>query len=265
MLAVDNISAIAAGLGWAEQDIVAMVWAYYDESGQYDDRGRLLNMSMGGIVAPLDRWRGFEEKWKLSLAVEGLTAFHMTDFEAWRAPFDFKLPDGARDNERHNRLLKSLLDIMLDHAEAFACFAAGNLISPDTRRAHHLALEDCVVAAVTHVVHDLWDRYGRPCNLVFGKQSHFGYGDVMKYVELYDWGEGRGRIGAVTADEPHRVLQLQAADILAFEVSKAQRDGRPERFPFRYLRDNAKTRGIPFTLKWGPFTRGRVLVPRAYP
>ena len=45
-----------------------------------------------------------------------------------------------------------------------------------------------MLAAVTHAIHDLWDHYKRPINLVFGKQKHFGYAKIMKYVELYDWG-----------------------------------------------------------------------------
>lgn len=231
-----------------------MVWVYYDESGEYDPDGKLVNMSMGGCIATLDHWQQFDTRWNTALAAEGLAEFHMTDFEAWRGPFDFKLPDGSRDKEKHNRVLNSLLDLMVGHVEHFAGFAAGNLISSDTSRAHELALEDCVLAAVTHAVHDLWFRYEKPINLIFGKQRHFSYAKIMKYVELYDWGEGRGRLGHVGVDEPSKLPQLQAADILAFEMSKIQRD-RPERYPFVRLRDACKERGIPLTLKWGPFNR----------
>lgn len=231
------------------------VYVYYDESGEYEQgTGSLLNMSMGACVAPLNRWTDFGNAWNSALASEGLTSFHMTDFEAWKAPFDFKTTDGGRDKEKHNRLLNALLDLMVGHVEHFAGFASGNLISPDRTRAHELALEDCVLAAVTHAIHDLWDHYKRPINLVFGKQKHFGYAKIMKYVELYDWGEGRGRLGSVGVDEPNRLPQLQAADILTYEMSKVQRD-RPTRYPFTRLRDEAKARGIPMTLKWGPFTR----------
>jgi hypothetical protein len=231
------------------------VKVYYDESGEYEQgTGNLLNMSMGGCVAPLDRWKPFGEAWNAALAGEGLTSFHMTDFEAWKAPFDFKMPDGSRDKEKHNRLLNSLLDLMVEHVEHFAGFGNGNLVSSDRSSAHDLALEDCVLAAVTHAVHDLWDHYRRPIDLVFGKQQHFSYAKIMKYVELYDWGEGRGRIGSVSVDEPSRLPELQAADILAYEMAKVQRD-RPTRYPFTRLREAAQARGIPMTLKWGPFTR----------
>jgi hypothetical protein len=107
---------------------------------------------------------------------------------------------------------------------------------------------------MTHAVHDLWDRYHRPINLIFGKQRHFTYAKIIKYVELYDWGDGRGRVGQVVVDEPRKRPQLQAADILAYEMAKVQRD-RQRRYPFIRLQEQAKARGIPMTLKWGPFTR----------
>jgi hypothetical protein len=68
-------------------------------------------------VAPLEKWKLFEPKCRLILAREGLESFHMADFEAWRPPFDFKLENGDRDKEKHNRLLNDLLDVMLEHIE----------------------------------------------------------------------------------------------------------------------------------------------------
>ena len=249
-----SLNDMGQALAWSGSDLIAMVWVYYDESGEYGPTGNLLNMSIGACVSPLDHWKPFGAAWKAALAAEGVAYFHMTDFEAWRPPFDFKLPDGSRDKGKHNRLLNSLLDLMVGHAEHLAGFAEGNLISQDASRAHKLALEGCVLAAVTHVVHDLWNYYQRPINLVFGKQNHFSYADVMKYIELYDWGEGRGRIGTVSVAEPQDVPELQAADILAYEMAKIQRD-RPTRYPFNRLLAGAKARNIPLTLKWGPFTK----------
>jgi hypothetical protein len=33
-----------------------MIWAYYDESGEYDKSGNLLNMTIGGCMSTADRW-----------------------------------------------------------------------------------------------------------------------------------------------------------------------------------------------------------------
>lgn len=230
-----------------------MITAHYDESGEYAD-GKLTNMSIGACVSSCERWQGFDAAWNTALAAEGLTCFHMTDFEAWKPPFDFKLPNGNRDKERHNRLLNSLLDLMTDHVEWFMGYTAGSQIQ-DQGRAHFLAMESCVIAAVTHAVHDLWDHFGEPINLVFAKQRHFSMGKIADVVELYNWGEGVGRIGSLVFDEPQKLPQLQAADILAYEMSKVQRPERVERYPFVRLRDAAKTRGLEMRLKWGPVIR----------
>ena len=40
----------------------------------------------------------------------------MTDFENWKEPFDFKISDGSRDYERHNRILNRLLEVIARHA-----------------------------------------------------------------------------------------------------------------------------------------------------
>jgi len=81
---------------------LVVIWAYYDESGEYYRAGNLINMTMGGCIGPLDRWRDFDKAWKGALDDEGLSCFHMTDFDAWKPPFDFKLADGSRDKEKHN-------------------------------------------------------------------------------------------------------------------------------------------------------------------
>jgi hypothetical protein len=245
-------SGLASALYWREKDPVAMIFAYYDESGEYGSDGTLLNMSIGACVSTREKWERLGVAWRAALEREGLAAFHMPDFEAWVPPFDFRDAEGSRDSERHKRLLNSLLDLMLENIENFAGFAVSGSISIDAARAHRSALEECVVGAVTHAMHDLWRHYRKPINMVFGKQKHFSYAHIMKYIEFYDWGEGHGRIGCVTAGDAASLSQLQAADILAYEMGRAQRDSRPERYPFARLRMGAKKHGIPMTLKWGP-------------
>lgn len=232
-----------------------MVSAYYDESGQYAD-GKLVNMSIGCCVASSAKWKDFDALWRQALADEGIAdkTFHMTDFEAWKPPFDFTLPNGERDKDKHNRLLNALLDLMVDRIEWFMGFTAGSQIQ-DQARAHFLAMESCVIAGVTHAVHDLWEHYQVPINLIFAKQRHFSMTKIAEVVELYNWGEGVGRIGSLTFSEPQKLPHLQAADLLAFEMSKVQRPDRIERYPFVRLREGAKTRGLEMRLKWGPVLR----------
>lgn len=245
---------LARALAWPPERVIAMIWAYYDESGEYGPDGALLNMSIGGCVARLEAWEKFTDQWRTILDREGLPFFHMTDFEAWRAPFDFACADGGRDNKKHNALLNSLIEVMLTHVIGFYAFTAGNVISPDRRAAHRLSLEDCTLSAVGHAVNTLWNDYQEPINLVFGKQKHFGSGKMLECVQLYDFEEGRGRIKTATVADPADVLPLQAADILVYEIAREQR-GRTRRYPFTALLDGCKERGIPMTLKYASIIR----------
>lgn len=250
-----GIQELARGLSWKANDKVIMTWAYYDESGEYDRQGNLLRMTVGGCMAPLVKWESFETAWKDALMREGLEAFHMTDFEAWKGPFDFKLPDGSRDKERHNHLLNSLLDIMLEYIEVFYGYSSAHP-PKEIKRQHGSLMEDCVIGAVSHAVHEGWEFYQEPLNLVFAKQKHFPQVGIQKYAELYDYGEGKGRIKGTAFYDVKDICALQAADIMAYEMTKIQRD-RPERYPFKKLRDGAAEKGILMTLKWGPIRSGR--------
>ena len=48
---------------------------------------------------------------------------------------------------------------------------------------------------------------------------------------------GDARLGTVGTDNPANLCQLQAADIIAYEISRMQRDGVPQRYPLRRLEE----------------------------
>jgi hypothetical protein len=251
---------LAAGLFWAADAKVLIMWGYYDESGEYDGNGNLVNMTLGGCFAPLDSWRLFDADWRQALADHRLTYFHMTDFEAWKPPFDFTLDGGVRDQAKHNRLLNALLDIMLRHIEGFYGFGAVSMFDPDKPELNHeILMEDCVGGAIKNAVLEVADFYGEPLNLVFGKQTHFGAGKIRRYIEFYDFGDAKGRIKDFTMSEPKSKTPLQAADIFAYEMARAQRAGRPERYPYQRIVDGCKnTRGKKLMMGWGPIRSKRL-------
>jgi hypothetical protein len=138
------------------------VWGYYDESGEYDSK-TLINMTIGGLFAPLDRWQAFDGAWQKALANEGLTYFHMADFEAWKRPFDFKLSNGERDKAKHERLLDALLDILLDQVDGLYGFGAVSMHDPNKPPLTHAALmEDCVGGAIKNAVLEVTTERERP-------------------------------------------------------------------------------------------------------
>lgn len=234
------------------------MWGYYDESGEYEGgNGRLVNMTVGGCFAPLDAWLQFDPQWRKILADEGLDFFHMTDFESYVPPFDFKLANGERDKQRHNRLINSLLDLMFECVDGFYGFGA--VYRPDLHPAatHADLMEDCVAGAIKNAVLDVADFYGDQLCLVFGNQNHCPESKIRRYVDFYDYGAAKGRIKTMSTAEMKCTTPLQAADIFAYEMARAQRPNRPERYPFQRIVDHCRAANKKMLLSWGPIRSSR--------
>ena len=159
-------------LGWQNESLVLVIWAYYDESGEYVD-GKIINMTVAGCVSTAKKWTVFDAKWKEFLASEGLSEFHMTDFEAWVPPFNFALPDGERDKEKHKRILNGVLDLILECVEGFYAYSAVSMYYPEREQTHGQLMDDCISVAVKGAVLDLWSDYEEPINLMFAQATAF--------------------------------------------------------------------------------------------
>ena len=89
-----------------------MVWVYYDESGEYSrfqEPGTLMNMSVGGCIAPLEAWKSFEAEWKQALNDEGLPFFHMTEYKKLAPQMRQCHWSRAKTYGRHSELFGSSL------------------------------------------------------------------------------------------------------------------------------------------------------------
>jgi hypothetical protein len=247
-------------LGWPDTGVVLMIWAYYDESGEYDAAGKLINTTVAGCVSTSEKWQSFDAKWREFLASEGLSEFHMTDFEAWKPPFNFLLPNGERDRTKHNRILNGVLDLMIEYVEGFYAYGAVSMYYPERQQTHEQLMNDCIGGAVKDIALRVCGDYDEPINLVFGKQPHFAQTKIEKYVNIWNYGVREGSLGTVTHCTTSSIPALQAADVLAYEVARAQRANRPERYPFQRLVDAAKTNGQAFSVTWGPIRSKRVVL-----
>jgi hypothetical protein len=234
-----------------------MICAYYDESGEYDASGAIVNMTIGGCVSSQEKWEAFNGAWRKLLGDEGLDYFHMCEFEAWQPPFDFKLANGERDKERHKRILNTALDLMFAYIEGFYGYGAVSGDLPEGRGKHDRLMEDCIGGAIKDVVLRVWRNYEEPIHLVFGKQPHLSEELISRYVKFYDYGEAAHRTGSLTHRNTFEVPALQAADVLAYELARVQRKDRPERYPWRRLIGGAKSNQIPFSIMWGPISSAR--------
>jgi hypothetical protein len=234
-----------------------MAWVYHDESGEYDAKGKLINLTMGCCVSTAEKWRHLEEEWRTVLSDHGVALFHMSDFEAWRPPYDFKRADGERDYEKHNKILNFLLDLVIENVEGIHGYASTSILR-EGDNAHREYFEDCVIGAVKDAVLETWRHYEEPLNLVFDRQNHFPESGVKKYVTFYDFGEASDRVGSFAIGKSHEIVALQAADLIAFEMSKYQRLDRAVRYPFERLQEAAKNRKFRMTLAWGPLRHRRI-------
>jgi len=121
-------------------------------------------------------------------------------------------------------------------------------------------MNDCMSMAVKDAVLRVWGDYEEPINLMFAKQNHFSSTKIDRYVEIWNHGFNAGRVGSVTHCFASKVAALQAADVLAYEVARAQRANRPGRYPFQRLVDGAKATGKAFSLTWGPIRSKRTVL-----
>lgn len=209
-----------------------MLWFYLDESGEHDRAtGALTRLTVAGGMATCEAWRAFDRAWDAMLDEFGLAEFHMVDFEAWAGPFNFLLADGeTRDQDKHNRLLNAALDIIIEHVDHIVGYVAEPEAGkpPAIKNAYEANLAKAVKEAA------IGDE---PVTMVFAKHRDIKAAKIGAYFDLWDDGDGRLVFGGV--GEPKRLLPLQAADILAYELSRWGRREGPaqERYPMRRLKE----------------------------
>jgi len=208
-----------------------MLWAYFDESGYHDpETGHLKKLSFGGCLASCEAWEGFEAEWQAVLVAEGIECFHMADFEAWVKPFDFKFADGNRDYEKHNRILNGLLEIIGRHVPHAFGFTR-NVSKPGKALAD--TYEWCVIDTIMHMASASAYRFNDKISVIFARHKEFALPRIEQYFGFMNWGDAR--LGTVGTDTPTNLCQLQAADIIGYEVSRMERDEVLRRYPLRRL------------------------------
>jgi hypothetical protein len=226
---------LRAGLSWREGSLVAMLWGYFDESGYHDRKtNHLKRLSFGGCLASLEAWEGFETEWQTILTQEGIEgAFHMADFEKWVKPFDFKLADGSRDYEKHKRLLNGLLEVIGRRSPRAFGFTRNVSISKPSKALKD-TYENCIVDTIMHLANASAYSLNDKVSIIFARHREFSLERIEKYFGFMNYGDAR--LGTVGTDTPENLCQLQAADIIAYEVSRLERDdGSLRRYPLRKL------------------------------
>ena len=117
--------------------------------------------------------------------------------------------------------------------------------------------ENCIVDTIMHLANESSYRLNDKISMIFARHRDFSLSRIEKYFGFMNYGDAR--LGTVGTDTPENLCQLQAADIIGYEVSRMERDdGTAERYPLRRL----KELGCKFRIRYrlslvGPPSGGR--------
>jgi len=206
-----------------------MLWGFFDESGEHDDRGHLAKLTLGGCWSSFEKWEALSLEWRKVLDAFGINVFHMTDFEAYKGEFK----GWNKDKAKHERVLNSLIDIMLNYIEVYSGF---------TKPIGHYSLVDIYER---HLI-DLFTKAGIDDDHSIVVARHPEYsptrtGELITAIERL-LGAKAIKVKTWSIGEPRDFCPLQAADLVAYEIRCCMRDGelnRPMRYPLRRLQTNA--------------------------
>lgn len=194
-----------------------MLVAYFDESGTH---GNSRIVTLTGLVGRLPEWTRLEAPWRKRLG--DIKCFHAVDCAATDKAFSHLNKTAAA------ALSADLSTVLADHGEHPGLVAiSGGMYRDDWRYAasdlmKREFLNDpfifCCVMAIQQVCS--WSEEfagGEPVAFVFAKQDQ--YNDYMKKVALaFDQVASGKQIGHVGFGTPECLIQLQAADLFAYEI-----------------------------------------------
>ena len=206
------------GRGW-----VLVLKGYFDESfhGKNDQR----IAAVAGYITTEKRWNQFARNWRdLVLRPFGLKTFHMADCEAGRGEF----AGWAKD--RRDTLMKIAIPII----RTWTLFGSGSAVVvkdyEELTHGHskqgHPYLQSSYAFCFWSVMHWLlrdaksYRSRVQPIALYFDRKERVA-GQTKRYFDAFcrDMDKEERLVSLVYADDA-QVVQLQAADVLAYETGK---------------------------------------------
>lgn len=196
----------------------ALLAAYFDETGTHGESELVL---IAGLLTQGDIWKGFEAAWLAQLKVFEVPYFHGAECEDGRGIF------AALDRPLRNLLSEGLAKVIANHRPIpvmSSIFRAdwdrfkNGPIGQRYGDPYNLCFENCVRQAVT------WCHLHSPNEtvaLIFERQTNFSV-TADKLFQAYKsnviWGR---QLTSLTFADPLDYPPLQAADLLAYEQTKA--------------------------------------------
>jgi len=193
-----------------------MLIAYMDESGHSDDTDFV---GMAGLVAPSVRWETFEREWGHTPKEAGISSFHMREFA--HSVGEFRK---WKENEPKRKELLAKLMAVVSRTNAVAIGAIVSradfrTLKPDRQLKfldpYYACFQTCAWGAARLA------SFGPPDEkvaMVFGDHSEFKgraerlWRAMKRYLDL------GAKMESYTFSDARRVVPLQAADIVAYEL-----------------------------------------------
>ncbi len=239
------VKALASSLCLEDHDFMAMMTVYFDDSGTHDQSDIAVAAC---LISDVMRWKSYESEWKSVLDNAGIrdAGFHMAAFNFRKRPFD-----GWIEEKRHH-VIKALIDIINRHAfvgivtavvkKDYDALVTGPLREKLGSQHYTFAVQSCLafveewmtVSDARQPMHYVFDQMGK------GKHEIVSlFEDIAEREMAASFGiEPNGYSFA----NRKLVVQLQAADILAWEANKYAKDHHaadlPARRSFQSMADN---------------------------
>lgn len=196
-----------------------MFAVYLDESGTHKGTDTL---SVGGYVATVEQWGHLAREWRDLLRAEGVTMFHMADLESMLG--EFRGWNKSRQIgviSRIHGIIHRRVRIGVSSAVIKSHYDKKSSSIKDSYGEHYYTF--CALDCMRHVANWADERsYNEPIHYVF-EQGAVGEKELRKKLEMFNADEESRaiyRLGGWDFADKREVVQLQAADVIAYETWK---------------------------------------------
>ena len=214
MTNANPIEAFAIGLLPNAPEIVAVLYAYLDETG-LNQNAR--SVTVAGLVAPIEQWVGIQSKWSERMRQSGISTFHAQPCRGGHKKYK-SMPE----SERH-KLYEDLALILAEYQpqavagsvnrRAWDLVKKGQIFSDRYPSAYSFCFDLCLSG-----IQNICDEMNREVIIIYAINEQ--YLQRAKLVaEVYEASQRYLKcVKVCRPNTPSVAVPLQAADMLAYEV-----------------------------------------------
>lgn len=221
---------------------IAMLWAYFDETVVNNQ-----TMIFGGCVASAYQWAAFTPKWRRALHKEGVSEFHAAKFHTGNSDFNWRMPNGQRDDKRIARFDKKLASIITENVQGAFSFMAPVIPTKGQKpeqAAYRLAVNDAFRSMLRRL---FWGDF-KVQYFVVARRSGVSPISVLHQFEEFKFSDHLAGCGVFP---PSEFLPLQAADYVLHAINRKEQ-GHQNNTSLDHLRSGFSKSGGLFLTKGGP-------------